>query len=122
MNERLFGAALIAMGLAGCASRPVFEGGRAWDQGWRDGKVEKVAAASELGYRQTYDCRYREGGAGRQAAGRFAVVGVQSMGRHRHHVVPVEPGKELAVGTDVLTQPRGCEAPIVRIGKSGSRG
>ena len=105
-------AALAALGLAGCASNPVYEGGRAWNQGWREGKVEKVASAPELGYRHTFDCRYRAGGPGRDATGVFAVVGLQNMGRHRHHVVPVEPGKEPRVGDQMLTNHRGCEPPI----------
>ena len=103
--------------LAGCASPPVFEGGHAWNEGWREGKIEKVGAASELGYRHSYDCRYRDGGLGRDAPGRFAVVGLQSMGRHRHHVVPVAPINEPQVGAEVLTNWRGCEPPIARSGK-----
>jgi hypothetical protein len=106
-----------AVALAGCASNPVYEGGRAWEQGWREGKVEKVALGSEIGYRHTFDCRYRDGGAGREASGRFAVVGLSNLGRHRHHVVPVEPGKEPAVGEQVLTRPRSCEPPVARAGK-----
>lgn len=103
--------------LGGCASRPVFEGGRAWNEGWREGEVETLGIASELGYRQSYDCRYRESGAGREASGRFAVVAVQNMGKHRHVVAPVESGKEPAVGSDVLVNLRGCESPIARRGK-----
>lgn len=97
-----------AAALAGCASNPVFEGGRAWSDGWREGKVEKVGSAAELGYRQSYDCRYRDGGAGRQAPGLFAVVGIQNMGRHRHHVAPVEQGREPAIASRVLTKWRNC--------------
>ncbi len=100
--------------LAGCASHPVFEGGRAWNAGWREGEIEVVAPAAELGYRQTYDCRYRGGGAGRQAQGRFAVIGIQSMGRHRHHVAPIIEDKAPQVGQQVLTNHRGCEPPIAR--------
>jgi hypothetical protein len=117
MRTRILMAAAALAALAGCATTPVFEGGRAWNEGWRVGEVEKVGNASELGYRQTYDCRYREGGAGRDATGRFAVVGVQHMGRHRHHVAPVEAGKEPAVGAPVLTNWRRCEPPIARSGK-----
>lgn len=106
----LFGA---AAALVGCAAHPVFEGGRAWEDGWRTGKVERVAPAAELGYRQTYDCRYREGGLGRKAPGRFAVVGVRTAGGHRHHVVPVVEGMEPSAGEEVLTNHRGCE-PITR--------
>ncbi|TWO72989.1 hypothetical protein FN976_01760 [Caenimonas sedimenti] len=113
MLGRLVAALAALAALVGCASTPVFEGGRAWSEGWREGKVEK-ASAGELGYRQSYDCRYREGGAGRDASGRFAVVGVQHMGRHRHHVAPVEAGKEPTVGASVLTNWRGCEPPIAR--------
>jgi len=117
MRAGVFSALAAAVALSGCASTPVFEGGRAWSQGWREGKVEKVATASELGYRQSYDCRYREGGAGREAPGLFAVVGVQNMGRHRHHVAPVEAGKEPVAGAPVLTNWRGCEPPVARSGK-----
>lgn len=109
-------ASLAAATLAGCASGPVFEGGRAWKDGWREGSVEKVANGSELGFRHTHDCRYRDGLAGRAAVERFAVVGV-SMGKHRHHVVPVEPGKEPEVGAPVLSNWRSCEPPIVRAGR-----
>lgn len=117
MSARALAALAAAAALSGCASAPIFEGGRAWNEGWREGKVEKVGAASELGYRQSYDCRYRDGGAGREAPGRFAVVGVQNMGRHRHHVAPVEPGKEPGMGAQVLTNWRSCEAPIAGAGK-----
>lgn len=114
MRTRVIVALASGAALAGCAAMPVFEGGHAWNEGWREGKVEKIATASELGYRQFYDCRYRDGGAGREAPGRFAVVGVQNMGRHRHHVTPVESGKEPEVGAPVLTNWRGCEPPIAR--------
>jgi hypothetical protein len=107
-------AIAIAGVLAGCASTPVFEGGRAWNDGWREGTIEKVGAAAELGYRQTYDCRYRDEGAGRNAPGLFAVVGIQQMGRHRHHVAPVGPGTSPRVGDQVLTNWRGCEPPLAR--------
>ena len=117
MSARVLWALAAVAALAGCASKPVFEGGRAWNEGWREGKVEKVGSASELGYRQSYDCRYREGGAGREAQGRFAVVAVQNMGKHRHVVAPVEAGKEPAVGSEVLVNWRGCESPIARSGK-----
>lgn len=117
MKARVPTAIAIAATLSGCASTPVFEGGRAWNEGWREGKVKEVAAASELGYRHSYDCRYRKGGAGRDAQGRFAVVGVQNMGKHRHVVAPVESGKEPAVGSEVLVNWRGCEPPIARSGK-----
>jgi hypothetical protein len=117
MSARALWALAAVAALSGCASTPVFEGGRAWNEGWREGKVEKVGAASELGYRQSYDCRYREGGAGREAQGRFAVVAVQNMGKHRHVVAPVESGKEPAVGSEVLVNWRGCESPIARSGK-----
>jgi hypothetical protein len=117
MTVRALWALAAVAALAGCASTPVFEGGRAWNEGWREGKVEKVGNALELGYRHTYDCRYRNDGAGRDAQGRFAVVAVQNMGRHRHVVVPVESGKEPAVGSEVLVNWRGCESPIARSGK-----
>jgi hypothetical protein len=116
MTARLLLALAAVAVLAGCASKPVFEGGRAWNEGWRDGKVENVGSASELGYRQSYDCRYREGGAGRDAQGRFAVVGVQNMGKHRHVVAPVESGKEPQIGAPVLVNWRVCETPIARSG------
>jgi hypothetical protein len=105
-------ACVAAVVLAGCAS-PIYEGGRAWDQGWREGKVEKVAPASELGGRHTYDCRYRDG-AGRSAPGRFAVVGLENMSRHRHQVVPVDPLNEIREGDAVLSNLRNCEPPVVR--------
>lgn len=114
MRARVLAAAAALAAVAGCASTPVFEGGRAWNEGWREGKVEKVGAASELGYRQDYDCRYRDGGAGRDATGRFAVVAVQGMGKHRHVVAPIESGKEPRVGARVLVNWRGCEPPIAR--------
>jgi hypothetical protein len=114
MCARILATAAAALTLAGCASTPVFEGSRAWNEGWREGKVEKVAAAPDLGYRQSFDCRYRNGGAGRDASGRFAVIGVQHMGRHRHHVAPVDAGKEPVVGAQVLTNWRGCDAPVAR--------
>ncbi|MGE4240732.1 hypothetical protein [Ramlibacter sp.] len=117
MNARVLTLMAMAAALTGCASTPVFEGGRAWNEGWREGKVEKVGAASELGYRQTYDCRYRADGAGRDAQGRFAVVAVQNMGKHRHVVAPVELGKEPQVGAQVLVNWRGCEPPIAQSGK-----
>jgi hypothetical protein len=112
-------AALAAMGaalLAGCASAPVFEGGREWSAGWREGKVEKVGTASELGYRHSYDCRHREGGAGREAPGLFAVVGIENMGRHRHHVVPVAASREPRPGDRVLTNWRTCQ-PALPLGR-----
>lgn len=117
MSARVIAALVSVAALAGCATRPVFEGGRAWDEGWREGEVEKIGAASELGYRQSYDCRYRDGGAGREAQGRFAVVGLRNMGRHRHQIVPVETGKEPAIGAQVLTNWRSCDPPIARGGK-----
>lgn len=117
MTARVILALAAVAALAGCASTPVFEGDRAWNEGWREGKVEKVGAASELGYRQSYDCRYRNDGAGREAQGRFAVVAVRNMGKHRHVVAPVEAGKEPAVGSEVLINWRACESPIARSGK-----
>ncbi len=117
MSPRLLLLIGAAAALAGCASNPVFEGGRAWSDGWREGKVEKVGSAAELGYRQSYDCRYRDDGAGRDAPGRFAVVAVQNMGKHRHVVAPVEPGREPKEGDQVLTNLRGCAPPIARAGK-----
>jgi hypothetical protein len=108
-------AAFAALG--GCSSMPIFEGGRAWDEGWREGEVEKVGNAAELGYRHSYDCRYRSDGAGRQVEGRFAVVAVRNRGEHRHVVAPIEAGKEPQVGAPVLVNWRGCEPPIVRSGK-----
>lgn len=114
MSARLVGLLAAVTVLTGCASRPVFEGGRAWNDGWREGEVEKVGAASELGYQQSYDCRYRDGGRGRDAPGRFAVVQMRNMGQHRHHVVPVEPGREPQVGARVLTNWRGCDPPLAR--------
>lgn len=104
-------AAVVAV--AGCASHPVYEGGRAWNEGWREGMVELVGTAPELGGRRSYDCRYRNGAEGR-AQGRFAVVVFQNMGSTRHHVVPVESGKEPRVGASVLTNWRACEPPIAR--------
>jgi hypothetical protein len=112
MSARPFVVVAAAVVLAGCASHPVFEGGRAWSEGWREGKVEKLASGAELGYRQTYDCRYRNGGAGREAAGRYAVIGIEVMSRHRHHVVPVEPTREPQVGSNVLTNLRRCDPPV----------
>ncbi len=117
MTARVILALAAVAALAGCASTPVFEGGRAWNDGWRDGKVEKVGNASELGFRQSYDCRYRNDGAGREATGRFAVVAVRNTGKHRHVVAPVEAGKEPVVGSEVLVNLRGCETPIARNGK-----
>lgn len=112
MSARVLAAIATVAVLAGCASTPVFEGGRAWSEGWREGKVEKVGTASELGYRQSYDCRYREGGAGREAPGLFAVISIRNMGRHRHHVAPVERGQEPELGSAVLTNWRGCAPPV----------
>lgn len=116
MTARVLWALAAVAALGGCASTPVFEGGRAWDQGWREGEVRKVGEASELGYRRSYDCRYRDDDddAGREARGRFAVVAVRNIGRHRHVVAPVESGKEPAVGSEVLVNWRGCESPIAR--------
>lgn len=99
-------AVLAAAALAGCASLPVYEGGRTWSEGWREGKVEKVGTASELGYRASSDCRYRDGAGGREALGRFAVIALQEAGRHRHHVAPVGPSSEPRIGDDVLVNPR----------------
>lgn len=109
----LVAAAGAAAALAGCAA-PVYDGRYAQNEGWREGRVEKVAAASELGSRHSYDCRYRNSGLGKDAPGRFAVVVIESMGRHRHHVVPVVTGKEPRVGDEVLTNYLGCEPPVAR--------
>ncbi len=117
MSARVLWTLAAVAALSGCASTPVFEGGRPWSEGWREGKVEKVGNASELGSRHTYDCRYREDGAGREAQGRFAVVGMQNMTRHRHHVVPVEAGKEPQIGDSVLTNWHACQPPLARSGK-----
>ena len=108
-----FAALAAAAALAGCAM-PMFEGGRSWSEGWREGEVAQVGTARELGSQRFHDCRYRGGGAGSDAPGRFAVVRVHDMGLLRDHVVPVEPGKEPQVGATVLTNARGCEAPIAR--------
>lgn len=111
---RSSGVALLFLvtGLAACAARPAFEGGRAWEEGWREGTVEKVGPAADLGYRQSYDCRYRNGD-GRDASGQFAVVGLRNGGNHRHHVVPVTAGNEPAVGARVLTKWRSCDALVL---------
>lgn len=111
---RAWRASLLATvaSLVGC-STPVFEGGRAWNEGWREGKVEKVAFASELGHRHSYDCRYRDDvGTGSTGDRRFAVVGLHDVGRHRHHVVPVGL-TEPPIGASVLTNLRDCGPPIV---------
>lgn len=117
MSARVIFALAAVAALAGCAAAPVFEGDRAWNAGWREGKVERVGDAADLGYRQSYDCRYREGGAGREAAGRFVVVAVRNMGKHRHVVAPVKAGKEPAIGSEVLVDLRGCEPPTPRSGQ-----
>lgn len=105
-------AAVAAAALVGCASNPVYEGGRAWNDGWRKGKVEQVGSARDIGYPQNYDCRYRHGGLGRREPGLFAVVGIRNMGRHRHHVVPLVGDTVTHVGDQVLTRPGRCEPPV----------
>lgn len=109
--------AIAATALVGCAASPVYEGGRAWKAGWREGKVEKIGTASELGHRTSFDCRYENGGLGHEARGQFALVGIMALGRHRHHVVPVESGDVPQIGAPVLTKWRSCEFAIARSGK-----
>jgi len=112
MRTGLLAALASAVLLVGCAARPLYEGGRAWSEGWREGEVERVGTASDLGYRQSYDCRYRDGNKGRESDGRFAVVALRDSGGHRHHVVPVSSAKEIPVGSRVLTNHHGCDAPV----------
>ena len=107
-------AALAAALLAGCAAKAVFGGGREWSAGWREGKVKRVGSASELGYPHSYDCRYRDSRAGREAVGLFAVVVIENMGRQRNHVVPVEAGNEPRVGDRVLTNGVDASSPSRR--------
>jgi hypothetical protein len=109
------GATLVA--LVGCASS-IYEGKYAWEDGWREAKVEKIGLASDLGDRSYFDCRQKMTPA-EVSTGRFAVLGLQHMGRHRHQIVPVDPAAQPAKGAEVLTNVRRCDAPVARKGRQG---
>ena len=62
MSARALAALAAAAALSGCASAPIFEGGRAWTEGWREGTVEKVVKKirREKAPINTYDSDYGE--------------------------------------------------------------
>jgi hypothetical protein len=106
---------LLALGVSGCASS-VYEGKYAWEDGWREAKVEKIGLAADLGDRTYFDCRHKIPPE-QSSTGKFALLGLQHMGRHRHQIAPVSPAREPAKGDDVLTNVRRCDPPIARSGK-----
>lgn len=111
---RLLGLGSLALIVTACAS-VVYEGKYSWKDGWREAKVEKIGLASDLGDRSFFDCRHKM--APGQASGRFAILGLQHMGRHRHQIAPLDATWEPAKGDEVLTNVRRCESPVARSGK-----
>lgn len=103
------GAVLAA--LSGCASA-VYEGKYAWDEGWREAKVVRLAAASELGGRHSSDCRYRAP-QGVAPADRYLVVSYRDMSRTRRAVVPVAPADSFVSGQPVYVNVRECSASLI---------
>ncbi|MBL0422534.1 hypothetical protein JI739_19465 [Ramlibacter sp. AW1] len=111
-----------ALAVSGCASS-VYEGKYAWHDGWRKGKVVRVAEASQLGGRHAMDCRYKMGP--QELAGtRFAVVAVRGAGRTTRAVVPLAAGSpEPASGDLVYANVRTCNASgLLTRSTSGSSG
>jgi hypothetical protein len=95
--------------LSGCASS-VYEGKYAWDDGWREAKVLRIAAGSELGGRHTHDCRYKKSAVPSQ---RYAEVAVRMAGKDRRAVVPVADDTRLATGDAVYANVRECTASTI---------
>lgn len=103
--------ALIAAALTGCAL-PVFDGKYDYRDGWREGLVEKIGSAQDLGGRLSNDCRFKlpeEARVGTQ----FAVLEILGgFTRHQHHVVPLDPRDHVRIGDRFLTNILGCGVPL----------
>lgn len=97
--------------LSGCASS-VYEGRYAWDEGWREAKVVRLGAGSELGGRHSTDCRYSDAQRAR-LTDRFAVLSYRHVGRERRAVVPAPLAEQLHPGERVYANIRECVASTV---------
>lgn len=111
MNKiQLSGLALAAMILAGCTT--VYEGKYDFNDGWREAEVMQVAGAAEIAKPQFSDCR-DTATAQQLAAGRFAALSYQRMGRKRTHVALVSPGQTFRAGDLVYANVTSCDARLV---------
>lgn len=112
MDRRLFHRAAmlsVLVTIAGCASS-VYEGKYAWEDGWREAEVVRIAPASELGGRHTNDCRYGHSPAPAQ---RYAVVSFRTVSKRSRAVVPIAADSRLAAGDLVYANVRECAASAI---------
>lgn len=102
--------ALAAATLAGCST--VYDGGYAFDDGWRKAEVLRIAKAADIERPQFSDCR--DGvSAEMLASGQFAVLTFNRMGRSRVHVAPVQVGTQWRKGDLVFANVTNCATAFV---------
>ncbi len=102
--------ALAATTLAGCST--VYDGGHAFEEGWRKAEVLRIAKAADIARPQFSDCR--DGvSAEMLASGQFAVLTFSRMGRSRVHVAPVPAGSQWHAGDLVYANVLNCTSALV---------
>lgn len=105
---------LVALGaafLGGCTT--LYEGKYDIEQGWREGTVVNVGAASAMTKAVTGDCR-SSASAQQVATGRFATLTYRWMGRTLGRIVLLEPDVGIKAGDPVYVNVLSCATPLAR--------
>ncbi len=93
-----FAMAFFAFSLIGCANN-IYEERYAWNDGWREGKVEAVGVGPELATEATKDCPTMDGTT--QGSERYATIEYKKMGRSAWRTIPI-PAESLWKNGDLL--------------------
>ena len=101
---------MLLLTLAFSACSAVSEGPYAFDQGWREARVEKMASAQENLGSPWHDCR-KELPQDQVASTHFAVLVYPHLRSVRRVVVPTSGAEHIAVGDAVYDQVNTCNAP-----------
>lgn len=101
---------MVLLTLATSACSAVSEGPYAFDQGWREARVERIASAQENLGSPWHDCR-KELSPDQLASTQFAVLVYAHLRSVRRVVVPTTGGTHIAVGDAVYDQVNTCNAP-----------
>ncbi len=101
---KLSGAVLAALVVTACAS-PVFSGGRAWSDGWRDGVVSEVREQARW---NASVCRKAV-----PPDARYVTVNYRMNGKPKWLTIPMATSDAFSKGTKVLVNVNTCEvAPV----------